>query len=428
MSKLDSQKRRTKSPSFSSILLDAIYRSIDIEESYGTQEDNNCSFFLSASEKQRCNKKSDGVVTTTAAAAAAAAAFGFRGENVNLRRAMMIENWMDKQQRESDDTVRMLRQQSVPSRNVSGRRSSVFFNSTASSSSESSSAGHFSSTSETDFSSCIKQQKPARIRTYFAPRSERSDDCLRFEHLPIKREGRFAKTKSQALKIYGDLKKVKQPISPGGRITSFLNSIFNAKKPNITASEMRSDQNSKLSSSASSSSRSCLSKTPSSRGKSSSGVKRSVRFYPVSVIVDEDSRPCGHKCLHEDEPKRFPSINAKKSAKIATKNNNNTTLCSPSCDARKWNSEWEDIDMAMGGSMTVTSTCKKKSPTAKVELREVDSSEELVDDAESCASSDLFELDNLSSIGIEGRYNEELPVYGTTRMVQNQAIANGFIV
>lgn len=44
------------------------------------------------------------------------------------------------------------------------------------------------------------------------------------------------------------------------------------------------------------------------------------------------------------------------------------------------------------------------------------------DDAASCASSDLFELDNLSAIGIE-RYREELPVYETTRLNTNRIIS-----
>lgn len=48
--------------------------------------------------------------------------------------------------------------------------------------------------------------------------------------------------------------------------------------------------------------------------------------------------------------------------------------------------------------------------------------EEEDDDAASCASSDLFELDNLSSIGIE-RYREELPVYETTRLNTNRIIS-----
>lgn len=50
------------------------------------------------------------------------------------------------------------------------------------------------------------------------------------------------------------------------------------------------------------------------------------------------------------------------------------------------------------------------------------------DDAASCASSDLFELENLSAIGIE-RYREELPVYETTRLDNtNRAIATSLIV
>ncbi|KAG6431667.1 hypothetical protein SASPL_109749 [Salvia splendens] len=38
------------------------------------------------------------------------------------------------------------------------------------------------------------------------------------------------------------------------------------------------------------------------------------------------------------------------------------------------------------------------------------------------ASSDLFELENI------GAYNEELPVYGTTDVKINRAIASGFVV
>ena len=49
------------------------------------------------------------------------------------------------------------------------------------------------------------------------------------------------------------------------------------------------------------------------------------------------------------------------------------------------------------------------------------------DDALSCSSSDLFELDNLSVIGIE-RYREELPVYETTHFKTNCAIAKGLVL
>jgi len=48
------------------------------------------------------------------------------------------------------------------------------------------------------------------------------------------------------------------------------------------------------------------------------------------------------------------------------------------------------------------------------------------DDAASYSSSDLFELDHLSVMG-NNRYREELPVYETTHVSTNRAIANGLI-
>ncbi|GAB4838011.1 hypothetical protein Ancab_027538 [Ancistrocladus abbreviatus] len=426
-------KRRAKTPSFSSILLDSIYRSIDQvhdstdhhrEDSNGFRYSDSNSFFPSTSADAPMKKNS----------------FAFEEETVNLRRAIMIENWMEKQQEKQhgpEEKARIFRQKSVPanrklsSSSINGNSSVFFFSSattaSASSSSESSSGGnYFSSTETADFSSCFTpQKKPAKIRTAnFAPRSvDRSlENCMHFEQA-TKHEGRlFTKTKSRALKIYGDLKKVKQPISPGGRIASFLNSLFNAKKANVlVVSEMRSERKSKSSttmtntssstcSSASSFARSCMSKTPSSRVRSSTnnGVKRSVRFCPVREILDEDSRPCGHKSLYEeDNPKLKPSINARKSTKIAS----------------TWKSEEKDVDLTMR-EIIMRSGYEKKMPKVEYSDEEMEDNDE---DAKSYASSDLFELENLSSIGI-GRYNEELPVYGTTSLERNQAIAEGFIV
>ncbi|KAJ0264011.1 Protein BIG GRAIN 1-like A [Hirschfeldia incana] len=223
--------------------------------------------------------------------------------------------------------------------------------------------------------------------------------------------GGFLRTKSKALKIYTDLKKVKQPLSPGGRLATFLNSIFtNAasnhkklKKINTTVSAT-TDQppppqssSSTTCSSTSSFSRSCLSKTPTSSGKS----KRSVRFCPVNVILDEDSSihiPYGYSNkLHgnnvdrhvmEEENRRV--IEAAKDL-IRTYQKNNDHLAVTTCD----------------------------------NVQEVDDDD---DDAASYASSDLFELENLSAIGIE-RYREELPVYETTRLDNtNRAIATSLIV
>ncbi|KAG6416354.1 hypothetical protein SASPL_123782 [Salvia splendens] len=68
-------------------------------------------------------------------------------------------------------------------------------------------------------------------------------------------------------------------------------------------------------SSASSFSRSCLSKTPLSRGNHSAGAKRSVRLSPVSVIVDDDRR---HKSLQSEiSNKSSPNRD------VSTKNHNN---------------------------------------------------------------------------------------------------------
>ncbi|KAK1263657.1 hypothetical protein QJS04_geneDACA013448 [Acorus gramineus] len=198
-----------------------------------------------------------------------------------------------------------------------------------------------------------------------------------------------------ASKIYSDLKKVRPPVSPGGRLASFINSLFassgNQRKPRIATSPTRpisakSDPKHKSSatvaaatpttscSSASSYSRSCLSKNSVS-SKSANGVKRTVRFYPVSVIVDEDCRPIGQKCIDEGDRKRFTS-----------------------------------------------STVDVKRPVVDND-NDDDSDESFDSDRASYSSSDLFELENFAE-----RYREELPVYETTHLGTNLAIAKGLIV
>uniref|UniRef100_F6HXY5 Protein BIG GRAIN 1-like B n=1 Tax=Vitis vinifera TaxID=29760 RepID=F6HXY5_VITVI len=289
----DRYRNGRENPSFSSTLLDAIYRSID-EGGEGEEE------------------------------------LVLYRETMRKKHTIMIEKWMEK--KVSEKVVVRRKSMADFERRSRNDRDSFFLNST-SSSSDSSSGGGFSSSEAESVRNYIASQKP-------------------------KHEGGFVKTKSRALKIYGDLKKVKQPISPGGRLASFLNSLFTtgtAKKAKISSSEDSTPERKSKSghtstcSSASSFSRSCLSKTPSSRSKLSNGTKRSVRFYPVSVIKNESY------------------------------------------------------------------------------LREAANHEDSDDDAASCASSDLFELDNLSAIGID-RYREELPVYETTRMDTNRAIASGLIL
>ena len=247
------QRRRT--PSFSSSLLDAIYRSID--ESTNGDEETLCHY---REKKTTLVKKQNN------------ASFEEEIKVSSLRRAIMIEKWIEKQ---------------------SSYGSAVHFNST-SSSSDSSSGGIFSSSeAESSYKEKSRRSTPAKLdkSLQFEPRNfDNNQQKAKSEG------GGFTKTKLKALKIYGELKKVKQPISPGGRITNFLNSLFNANAKKVkmcsvgVSDDVSFERKSKSTcSSATSFSRSCLSKSPSSRGnKYSNGKKRSVRFCSVSVIVDED--------------------------------------------------------------------------------------------------------------------------------------------
>lgn len=336
--------RRRRNPSFSSSLLDSIYRSID--ESNGGEGDLG---YVRESKKQS-NSGSKRAETK-----------GGSSERTNLRRAIMIENWVEKQ--------------SV--------HSSMFTNS-ASSSSDSSSGAAFSSSDQTE-SSYKRRSKQSSV--VVSVRSEVLDKPKSESGRGGGGGGGFTKTKLKALKIYGELKKVKQPISPGGKIASFINSIFNSgnvKKAkmcyvgaveDVSTSEHVS-KSSYSSCSASTFSRSCLSK-PSK--KSSNGNKRSVKFYPISVILGEDdSQISSHKCLYEKDPSLMPKPTFQKLTTTSGQN-----FLRGFC---------EDDDES---------------------------------DAESYSSSDLFELNQ--PVGI-GRYTEELPVYETTNFRTNQAIAKGLIL
>ncbi|KAH1057009.1 hypothetical protein J1N35_035074 [Gossypium stocksii] len=342
------QRRRT--PSFSSTLLDAIYRSID-----ESNEPTLCHYRETKTTKKQRSGSS-------------------------LRRAIMIEDWVDKQ---------------------SNQDSASHFNSTSTSSESSNGAIFSSSEAESSYKQKSRRSKPDKKDNQEKAKSEGGG-------------GGFNKTKLKALKIYGELKKVKQPISPGGRITNFINSIFNAnaKKVKMCSNGVSEDVNflrkSKSSASSPTSfSRSCLSKTPSSRGnnnnKYSNGNKRSVKFCPVTVILNEDSSPCGHKNIYSDDPRLMSTSTVQKTVK-------------------------ESAGSTSKASDYLRSYQRRG--IGKLDLRGFiedydDEEDDDDDDGLSCSSSDLFELDHL--IGI-GRYREELPVYETTRLKTNQAIVNGFLV
>ncbi|KAG5537946.1 hypothetical protein RHGRI_025141 [Rhododendron griersonianum] len=425
-----SNRRQRENPSFSSTLLDAIYRSID-------EGEDELVLYRETMRKTRSN--------------GATAVHGGGVENdeemANLRRACLIEKWMEK--KVSEKVVVRRKSAADLERKSRGGHSqfpnssstSVFLNS-SSSSSDSSSGGGFSSSEAESTVFANHKPKPIRTSVWAEPKklinlNGMDHDIHMFDTFPDvneqkpKQQNGFVKTKSKAMKIYGDLKKVKQPISPGGRLASFLNSLFtagNPKKAKISSStggytEKNSDQSSRYSkstaytstcSSASSFSRSCLSKTPSSRGKSSNGVKRSVRFGPVSVVVGEDLQPCGQKLLYKDD----------------LKSEKNRNLIRDSVDGElkllimEKNRRVEEVarDLLKNYQKKVESEFN----TRNVEEFGMDDEDEDDDDGASCASSDLFELDNLSAIGIE-RYREELPVYETTHFDTNRAIAKGLI-
>ncbi|KAK6126778.1 hypothetical protein DH2020_039486 [Rehmannia glutinosa] len=315
------QQIQNKAPSFSSSLLDAIYRSIDENE-------------------QQQHKDFDHHRKKNAAQ-----------DIESLRRAIMIEKWI-----ENHSTTKSTSTPThFPSNSASSTDSSIF-----------------SSSTETESSSSTKS-KPLKIQQIL-------------ETKPKKRDGKFATTtKLTAQKIYRDLKKVKEPISPGGKISNFLNSIFSPRnlKTNEEWSSVRKSRSVNETKTSSLSPKSCLTKNQSSRGGNRN--KRSVRFCPVSVIVDEDCQPCGHKSIYSDEY----SIGSRYIQK--------------------------NID-----SLRVN---EGKINLRKHELRDCyyKNEHDFFDDM-SCASSDLFELENIIGRVDVGAYEEELPVYGTTSLRKNQAM------
>ncbi|KAL9157076.1 hypothetical protein ABFS82_09G121700 [Erythranthe guttata] len=408
-------------PSFSSTLLDTIYRSID----QGGEEEK-----LGMRTKQSIAYGSDG----------GAGVFRSEEEMANFQRACMIEKWMEKKAGEKV----AVRGNSAADLGMKKPRKDRE-NSTSSSSDSSCGGGDFFSSSEAE---SFPVQRPKPIRTGLEKekleknhrdsesefhRRERRGFAGDVEQKP-KHEGGFLKTKSRALKIYGDLKKVKQPISPGGKLAGFLNSIFaggNLKKPKTAAngdySPSLKSANASTCSSASSFSRSCLSKTPSSSGgsKPSNGAKRSVRFSPVSVIVDDKVN--NNNNYTKKQTSKF-------TATAANNNNNKNNINSLRnvineelmVHVMDKNRRVEDAarDLLRNYHRKNQVGCEFDSSFDHLRKPQVIKNNQIInqnnfdeedDDAASCASSDLFELDNLSAIGME-RYRQELPVYETTHL------------
>ncbi|CAA0829308.1 Unknown protein [Striga hermonthica] len=364
------QKPRRKQPSFSSSLLDAIYRSID---ETGAQNDHRRDV-----KDIDLHKRNNGPQ--------------IEKEIESLRRAIMIEKWI-----ESHGTTN----------NASSSSPTHMPSNSSGSSTESTQSSTFSPTDTESSSSASKKSSQNTKNT--PPTTETQP----------KRDGKLTIAKIRARKIYGELKKAKEPISPGGRISNFLNSIFSprASKNNPAREEEWGRKNSSVmksrsvndtrTSSTSFASRSCLSKSQfSSRGIiSSSNInnnnnnimisnKKSKSTRSVRFLVDEN------KGLYGEEYSTGPNGPVVGSRYIK-KNIDSLRLHHDPKNAKKH--EFRDNYYYH-------------------HHHHLHKEESEFDDMMSCASSDLFELENIGRAGPVGMgaYEEELPVYGTTSFKMNQ--------
>ncbi|KAG5244089.1 protein BIG GRAIN [Salix suchowensis] len=408
-------KHDIKNPSFSSSLLDEIYRSIDD----GEPKREELKFYRETLPRKQ-NKTGRNV--------------GGEAGMSALQRACLFDKWME--QKVSQKVITQQRRQNSTEFERKAQLDhdldqDVLFFSSTSTSSDSSSGGFSSSDTDSMYgarsmASSFNPPRPKPVRTSVSARSgktEKTERTLFYEQREVRMldeyhyssaseqtprlEDNIIKSKSRALRIYSNLKKVKQPISPEIKSSSSTRNFDEERKLN-------SGQASTCSS-ASSFSRSCLSKhSPSTREKLRNGVKRSVRFYPVSVIVDEDCRPVGHKSLYEEEESSLMSVSLPTAWKIGK---------SPS---RKLDDELKY--QVMEKSRRVEEVARE----FLKDHRQIQKKNDVVmiddDDAASYSSSDLFELDHLGVIGNDRRYCEELPVYETTHLDTNRAIAKGLIL
>ncbi|CAA2968830.1 Hypothetical predicted protein [Olea europaea subsp. europaea] len=411
-------RENPKMPTFSSTLLDEIYRSIDQKS-----ED------LKIYKEKSMRKQGGGRPKVTAKDVE-------DEEMARFWRACLVEKWMEKEINEK--VVAKKRSFLLPElEKKSNHETDVSFFSSSSSSSDSS--GVLSSSSDTEFFggsvsksrvSCFSATRLKPVRTSVSPREnplfhEQNEHDLPHEyrnHQADRIGENLINSKSRALKIYASLKKAKQPISPGGRLTNFINSLFanaNTKKavknPNTKnivfedsgmERKSKSTQDSPTYSSASSFSRSCLSKnSPKSREKMRNGIKRTVRFHPVSVIVDEDCRRCGQRSIYDEDSDKFgrPPLPL------------NTVVADLRVSLREKNRKAEEAARDFSAFKNILDN-----------LGNEDEEEDDEDDAASDSSSDLFELDHLALFG-NNRFCEELPVYETTHLHTNHAITSGLI-
>lgn len=176
------------------------------------------------------------------------------------------------------------------------------------------------------------------------------------------------KKKKAGANIRAKLRDLRKPASPGARLAGFLNTIFSGRRAPATPPSRGAE--SSACSTASSYSRSCLSKTPSTRGQ----PKRTVRF------LDSDDGEAA-------------------------------AAAAPGGERRRVQVGVAELERMLLHRM------------------EMDSDEDDEDEEGSDASSDLFDLENFAAGAPDAAaaYRDELPVYETTRVVLgHRAIGHGY--
>ncbi|KAD4178020.1 hypothetical protein E3N88_26611 [Mikania micrantha] len=389
--KHEKSNKNKQNPSFSSCLLDEIYRSIDGgDEKFGE-------FKL---RKQKVSKKQ-----TVKTGGTGGSGGGSRGrsrsksavedeEIAGFRRGCLVDKWMEmkgnKKAVAGPPTLPEFDQKFVFDNDP------MFFSS-GSSSSDSSFGWYSEAEAVKPKPSCFGPLN--RVKTSVPSRSgdKKDNGFYPFDNDQTDKTdiNGLISSKTRALKIYTSLKKMKQPISPGGRLTTFINAIFTnghfKKSKDLSCedkTQTRVERKSKsinvsTCSSTSSFSRSCLNKNASrSVDHLNNGGRRTVRF------VD-----------HEDSDQKI-IFNDQDFGKLPP-----TTFPWPRTEKLNFNEVLMKYD------------------DKKINL---DDDEEDEEDMASDSSSDLFELDHLAMIN-DDQYCEGLPVYETTHMSTNRAIASGLV-
>ncbi|KAK9076862.1 hypothetical protein SSX86_005196 [Deinandra increscens subsp. villosa] len=394
--KQERSNKITQNPSFSSCLLDEIYRSIDGgDEKFGDFK------VWKQKAAQKPSVKSGGGGGGGRGRLKSKAAVG-DGEIAGFRGASLVDKWMEMKCNEKAARRRGGANSSLPEFDQKfGLDNDPIFFSSGSSSSDSSFGWYSEAEALKPKPSCFRPVN--RVKTSGLSRSaDKKQNALYLFETDDDQTDKagnsgLIRSKSRALKMYTSLKKVKQPISPGGRLTTFISAIFTngqSKKSKDSGREnktqKRTERKSKSTnvstcSSASSFSRSCLNKNPpGSIDHLNIGVRRTVRF-----LDREDPHSYGPKdvCDEKDFEKLRPNAFPPKMEK-------------PNLEEFLRKYDHKKIDL--------------------------DDDEEEEDDMASDSSSDLFELDHLAMIKRD-QYCEELPVYETTHMRTNRAIASGLV-